>query len=507
MNSFRTNYPTVVRLFRWFFSWRFLRRALLSIVVVVTLIVAYFTEEKIRGKWEWENFQHELEAQGQPIHLSQVIPPQVPDDQNFAMTPLFKPINYNNREDESFEEFEKKDAYNRELSTRLSWPAPGGVNKIGRDAEMPPIGDLFLGKTIDLNKWEKFFGNRDILQALHELDPVLDEISLASRRPYSRFPVHYEAGFAMLLPHLNYLIQLGYIYEVRSLAELAQGDTNKAFDDAVTIFQLSNALQSDIALVSTLTSANIARGGLQVIWEGLLAHRWSDEQLARFQNELQKHDLIALGRRNIYAESIMVNESLGPAVDQPGMLRVLIGSNVSQAAKQIVALSGSNIFGFPKGWLYQNMLANDHYVQETISAYDVANRRIDARKLDASEVSVNQMRTTPNIVLFKLIAHALALFSEQIARVQTGIDEANIACAIERYRLANGKLPESLEVFAPKFIAKVPNDIISGKSLIYRRTGDNNFVLYSLGWNEQDHGGRDIEGILGGDWVWTYPAK
>ena len=69
------------------------------------------------------------------------------------------------------------------------------------------------------------------------------------------------------------------------------------------------------------------------------------------------------------------------------------------------------------------------------------------------------------------------------------MDLARTAIALERYRLAHGEFPESLDALAPQFIAKVPHDVIGGQPLKYRRTADGQFVLYSVGWNETDDGG------------------
>jgi hypothetical protein len=98
------------------------------------------------------------------------------------------------------------------------------------------------------------------------------------------------------------------------------------------------------------------------------------------------------------------------------------------------------------------------------------------------------------------------------------MDLARVAIALERYRLAHGDYPDSLDVLAPQFIDKVPHDLIGGQPLKYRKT-NNNFVLYSIGWNEKDDGGvpaftqdnphwlAGAQDLEKGDWIWTYPAK
>ena len=106
-------------------------------------------------------------------------------------------------------------------------------------------------------------------------------------------------------------------------------------------------------------------------------------------------------------------------------------------------------------------------------------------------------------------------FGRRLAYAQTSVDLARVAVALERYRLAHGEFPESLDALAPQFMEKIPHDIIGGQPLHYRRTDDGQFVLYSVGWNETDDGGvvgftkarRHRWTFDKGDWVWRYPQK
>jgi hypothetical protein len=103
------------------------------------------------------------------------------------------------------------------------------------------------------------------------------------------------------------------------------------------------------------------------------------------------------------------------------------------------------------------------------------------------------------------VAMALPNFaraSQTLAHDQTSVNEAQIACALERCRLAYGGYPPTLEALVSQFIEKMPQDIIGGQPLIYRRTGDGKFLLYSVGWNETDDGGVASDKMDQGDWVW-----
>ena len=79
----------VVCFLRWSCSWRNLRRLFFGIVCFVTLIALFYAEENWRGKWAWKNYQRAAEARGEKLDLAALAPPPVPDDQNFAMTPLW----------------------------------------------------------------------------------------------------------------------------------------------------------------------------------------------------------------------------------------------------------------------------------------------------------------------------------------------------------------------------------------------------------------------------------
>jgi hypothetical protein len=108
-----------------------------------------------------------------------------------------------------------------------------------------------------------------------------------------------------------------------------------------------------------------------------------------------------------------------------------------------------------------------------------------------------------------------------IAKAQSWVNLADVACALERYRLANGRFPDALSALEPRYIAHLPHDIIGGKPLKYRLNPDSQFVLYSVGWDEKDDGGvppktsitrfgrsddlEDSPGTEPGDWVWKYP--
>jgi hypothetical protein len=109
-----------------------------------------------------------------------------------------------------------------------------------------------------------------------------------------------------------------------------------------------------------------------------------------------------------------------------------------------------------------------------------------------------------------LLLKTLDRIPAKIAIDQTDADQAALACALERYRLAHGEFPGQLEVLTPEFMPKLPNDVITGQPYKYRRTNDGQFILYSVGWDEKDNAGAPGQALFDlnqGDWVWQYPAN
>jgi hypothetical protein len=125
-----------------------------------------------------------------------------------------------------------------------------------------------------------------------------------------------------------------------------------------------------------------------------------------------------------------------------------------------------------------------------------------------------------------MVVPKLVEVSEEGARgtlyLQTVCQEATVACALERCRLAKGQYPASLDALVPAWLKQVPADLLAagGAPLKYRREADGGFVLYSIGLNRVDDQGKpalpdkDWRGVQSdsprldeGDWVWRHPGQ
>ena len=143
--------------------------------------------------------------------------------------------------------------------------------------------------------------------------------------------------------------------------------------------------------------------------------------------------------------------------------------------------------------------------QEVIESIDLTNRCVLPTRADAlaREVENSFKHFSPYRVLAAISRPNTIKAAQTTARNQTWVNQAFIACALERFHQAHGKYPENLDALVPKYADALPRDTIQGQSFRYRRTADGGFSLYSVGWNEKDDGGIAAINPADGDWVWA----
>ena len=493
-----------------------LRLAYFLLLNVVTPLAMWTTVENLRGKLAWERFKHEWEAKGEKFDFASAIPPPVPDDQNFALTPLLRPIYDFVRGTNGFQ-WRDTNGYAHFCAIRLDQQPKGGKNRF------PDMGNLEKGTLADLEAFRIFFhGNtnypqpatagtaaQDVLTALGKFDADLNELSeAANKRPYSRFPIHYEdePPSGIMLPHLGQMKYLCQTFQLRAIARLELGRADAAITDLKTSFRLSDSIRDEPLLIDHLVRLATLNVDLQGVREGLVRRAWNDAQLAELEKYLGSLDVLAE-----YKHAMGTERCCTIAV-----LDYLARSNLRTLSKYGGGRDVPPMANVFKGYLYQNMIETARmYQQFLIPAVDAQQHRVFREMGDSLDRDLPKVPTTPDNILVKMLVPSLSRASQKSARAQTSVDEARVACALERYRLAHGRLPDTLDALTPQFIEKIPNDVIDGKPLRYRKNSDGSYVIYSIGWNQTDDGGIVViekgstPGVDAkqGDWVWQIRGK
>lgn len=546
-----------------FFFWKHWQRTLFGLACFITLIALFYAEEDWRGKHDWNKFKHEQEAKGERFDWQSIVPPSVPDDENFAFSPVWiaeDKFNFLNQP-QRVEAWYGDRIYDNDVAKMLPLLPVSTSTVVGTNIwkfHGPPdnSGTWAGGEFLDLKPFQAYYRDmgktnpaakiiiapqpqtpaQDVLLALSKFDPVIEQLRRDSARPYSRFPLQYNSVLpsAILLPHLAAEKRIAQVLQLRAIAELQNGENEKAFADIKLMLRLVDASRNEPFLICHLVRIAILNLALQPIWEGSAKHQWSDAQLTELDSELAKLDFFAdnksviRGERNLEIANIEFLRHphgdlefkrprlyfLAPMLSLTQMLSNMSSDNdVKMNAFQIFILGIG-----PAGWFDQNELRLARFnTQWYLPVLDEETKVVLLAKIRAANDALRleiRHRTPGNVLAAAFIVNWNNAV-EKFVRAQSSTDLARVALVLERYRLANGNYPESLAALAPKFISEMPHDVIGGGPLKYRREANGQFVLYSIGWNERDDGGvvvfkkgtsPDVD-ISKGDWVWRYPQK
>ena len=496
-----------------------MRRIMIGMAVLVTLVAALVTEENWRGKRAWDNYRREADSRGEWFDMAAIVPPSVADNQNFFCAPIVTNA------------FKNSAFFNIYRGDSKNWPATGGNWQKETLTDLKEWQDYFRkfsqtpeGKTNGFRvPAQTQSPAADILLALSIFNQALEEFRQASLRPQARMPLDYEKGFEVVgtwLPSLAAEKRWAQFLQLQILAESNAGQSQAALDDIKLFLRVIDSLRNQPYLISHLVRIAMQAIALQPIYEGLAQHRWDDAQLASLEATLAEKDYLAdfqfamRGERTCAIATFELQRST----------REMKSSSEQNGAEILVT---NSLRLMPSAYFYQNELAFARmYEQLVLPLVDLTNRTVSVAAYRTDEVDVtNMMRHySPYTVQALMLFPAVGRSVQKFALIQSQVDLARVACALERYRLAHGEYPESLDALVPLFIEKVPHDIISGppsqgsgaisQPLHYRRTDDSRFILYSVGWNEKDDGGVVVfrKGSSNvdpenGDWVWQYPAK
>ncbi len=370
------------------------------------------------------------------------------------------------------------------------------------------------------------FQAKDYLAWSDQFETDFNLIRQALKRPYARMDGDYSVPYAIPIPNFltmrkvaQVLAQRAHCYLLLNQPEQALGELTLLND----VRRLLEAAPTEKPMTLLAAMIKVAVTGLYVdtIAEGFQRRIWQEPQLVALQNQLGKVDLlpfVAEAFRDELAATTYTLEKTPPAVIADQFISV-------RGAKPNLWLRLKDPFYTflvftPRGWVYQNMVIHGRLLENMLDSYDPTNDLIFPNEADKSAEKAHALKKwSPYAFLAVMVQPNFVRATQTLAYNQTLANEAQIACALERYRLAHGEYPETLDALVPQFIEKLPHDIIGGQPsqgsgpasqpLHYRRTPDGKFLIYSVGWNGTDDGGQPSPSggngwidFTKGDWVW-----
>jgi hypothetical protein len=321
-----------------------------------------------------------------------------------------------------------------------------------------------------------------------------------------RFPLTAKHGSAMLLVHLAPVKNLSQALAARMLVELRKERYSAAWTNLLALTRLATAWDPEASEVSHLVRFNLARMAWKAAWQALQAHNWTQEQLLALQHEWEAPDFfkglpetVAFTRACAVDNCIRERQTpLAPGPPLKDTLKEALDSPLSIPAQAKYR------------WERAEYGSVGTYQDEHDLLLFFRDRELELRKAITASNWL-QMRALPGVLSevpfrskypsrMQIILNTRQIglgfqlegksFLGRAAETEARRRLVITAIGLERYRIANGSYPKDLQSFGPDVLKSVPVDFMDGQRLRYRLTESGAFVLYSVGLDCTDDGGK-----------------
>jgi hypothetical protein len=356
----------------------------------------------------------------------------------------------------------------------------------------------------------------------------LELIVEASKRPRRFDPLVPEDGtmIGALLPMISIHREAARALMTRAMFRAGEGKLDEAWEDLLACHRLARLIGQGGTLIDALVAIavdGIACGGDQ----GLLQTRQlTPAQIARIRSDLDQlppmpkmADKINVTERFMFLDCVgmMARGGLSNMAALSGMFgnenarnKSLLATLADSAARH--AIDWDKVLHIGNSW-YDRM--TDAMGRTTHAQREAALDKIDhdLKKLsgdsrDWPSLGVS-MLSGPRAAVSERIGNIfVALLLPAVGSCAAAEDRATMQFELDRLAFAlaafhanQGSYPEKLADLVPKYVARVPADILNhGANLHYRREGAG-FLLYSVGRNGKDDGGKGYDDRKEGeDW-------
>jgi len=320
----------------------------------------------------------------------------------------------------------------------------------------------------------------------------LAKLAELMRFAQARLNLSYEGTmFDTSGPILNTATQyrtLGRLLSVDAILKTIDGDTAGAVDALSLQLRLSEPLYAEPdVLLNTVGLANDARA-IKTI-EGLLSvHELQDDELARLERAWKRHLAYQSVRSSLLGQ-------------RAWLVRVTDRAQGIAARSETITVADGD--GWPEnGWHVPNPVdwipfKNDWFmVANRVQGVAVLTRLVDAlddpyqllKTARHEQATLSHVSTGTIFLRITLpsVVHWIELHNRAVARSQCLF----AALESERFRRAKDRFPEHLNELIPNYLTEVPRDpfVADNRIRLFNNRGD--LVIYSVGENETDDGGR-----------------
>jgi hypothetical protein len=349
---------------------------------------------------------------------------------------------------------------------------------------------IFQVKTGRTNQWNA--ATRGLVVSYLQLNaPALAAVREGLLLSRFRYPVDYSYDKATVLPYLSSLKQMGLITEMEADLEAEEGHADQWPETVALELKLARTIDDEPTLISHAVRSSIIRMSVSSAERNLNRAAPGDDACRKLQAAFTQAGatnllpLVLAGERATtipYFRMSLKDMQRTGQEDEPG--------SQPQPPQR---MSGKPLFGLWLLGFFERDL--NFYLKTMDKAISLA-----ALPPPASFELTNDMDSAGYLarkrfyIFSSMMLPACSKVTVQEAQMLARERLALTAFAVERYRLAKGRLPDSLGDLKPQFLDAVPTDPFDGQPIRYRRL-PRGYDIYSIGLNGHDDGGQEAPEI------------
>jgi len=347
--------------------------------------------------------------------------------------------------------------------------------------------------------WEEF---RNTVTANQSWD---DPAAAAVLSGPIRFDFNAQEGANLLLPQLARMRNLAWTFGDRALLAVHDGQPAVAWTNLLAATRLASAWEPEPMEMSHLVRFACTASAYNAIWQALQTNGWTAEQLAALQHEWESVDYF----RNLPETAAFQRASSAAACERERSGEDDPKPAFGEFVRTAIQYPGSVWDELQDRRNQALRRRRGNFDDEKALLLFYRDREVELRQAVKAPTwaAMRQLPGVTNIARFQSPSHlrlqtlmdlretsrGLQLQGGMLGRAATAESQRRIiiaALALEQYRNRHGSYPTALAELAPEFLKTAPVDFMDGQPLRYRLNGNGHFLLYSVGLDCVDNGGR-----------------
>jgi len=286
----------------------------------------------------------------------------------------------------------------------------------------------------------------------------------------------FDYDYQKEMPPFSELRACAQLLKLAAVNHAQKGDPAPAASCIKDLLRMSDSLRDEPRLISYFVQSAYAGLAIRSLERALSLTAFTDSQLGELGDALA----VTAGRIDLARALALERCAVIDSIHDPSLLEP--------------SKIGAAIFKLP-GVQSHGLIDMLDYMEDCIQAAGLQGPQRETR---FKEIEARLSGLSHLHIAAKIMAPPLARTSQLDSRVHAHLDLGRTAAAVERHRLAKGRLPEQLADLVPAYLEQVPIDPFDGQPIRYRRT-EPGYVLWSVMEDGQDNGGKEREDVARGE--------